>query len=80
MRKAPLTKSLFACPNCLAVYVASQEQRPGFGSFDCWDCNKEIFVWSGNYHFTNWDQIDPTCDIQWEACKNISWGGYREPA
>jgi hypothetical protein len=80
MRMAPPTKTMFACPSCAAVYVASQECHSGRGSFDCWDCNTEIFAWSENYQYTNWDQIDATCDIEWDACKNVSSGASREVA
>ena len=36
--------------------------------FDCWECKTEISCWLENYRYTNWDQIDATCDIV-EACK-----------
>jgi hypothetical protein len=80
MRRTPPTKTLFACRQCSAVYAANQECYAGLGSFDCWDCNAEIFAWTENYHYSNWDQIDATSDIDWESCKNITCGASREPA
>ena len=48
---------IFACPNCGAVYVATQRQSSDFGSFDCWDCRTEICRWSGGYQYGDWEQI-----------------------
>jgi hypothetical protein len=78
MRKAARTKTLFACASCAGVYVATQECRCACGSFNCRDCNVEIFRWSDNYQYTNWDQVDPNSDIEWKAGKNISLGACRE--
>jgi predicted RNA-binding Zn-ribbon protein involved in translation (DUF1610 family) len=70
MIKDRLTKIMFACPYCAAVYVATQQCRRDLGSFDCWDCMTEIFRWSGDYRYSNWDQIDALQESDWEACIN----------
>jgi predicted RNA-binding Zn-ribbon protein involved in translation (DUF1610 family) len=70
MSEARVTKVMFACPHCAAVYVATQQARADAGSFDCWDCRTEIFRWSGDYYYGDWDQIDAIQDIEWEACIN----------
>lgn len=59
MKQSHVVLVVFACPDCGEPYVAAQEHRQAFGSFDCWDCKAEIFCWSGEYQYTGWDRIDP---------------------
>ena len=49
---------VFACPYCSAAFSAIQRPGPDVGSFDCWDCTTEVYSWSGNYKYVDWDQIE----------------------
>ena len=58
MKRSHHVMVVFACPDCGAPYIARQEYKRGLGSFDCWDCKTEIFRWSGEYEYANWDGIE----------------------
>jgi predicted SprT family Zn-dependent metalloprotease len=48
----------FKCP-CGMNYTATQEQCPEAhsGGFDCTDCGKSVYEWSGNTNYSNWKAI-----------------------
>ena len=48
---------IFACPRCATAYSAVQRVAFDFGSFDCWDCQTEIYRWAGEYKYDDWEQI-----------------------
>lgn len=52
-----LVEVIFACPHCATAYSAIQRPLSDFGSFDCWDCRTEIYRWSGEYKYSDWEQI-----------------------
>lgn len=67
MNHLQFVKVIFACPLCTSAYRAVQRPYFGFGSFDCWDCGVEIYRWSGNYVYTDWDQIATECKLSFSG-------------
>ena len=47
---------VFACPRCGTVYRVSQYRSPGahFGVFNRVSCHAQIYAWSGDYDFLDW--------------------------
>jgi hypothetical protein len=54
-RAQPITV-VFACPECSAVYQATQHQVPdtSFGIFNCLACHAQVYAWNGAYEFSDW--------------------------
>ena len=60
----------FSCPNCLAVYRATQAPRAekGYNSFSCKNCGTPVHEWTGLYDFLDWRHVlkgDPEAESFW---------------
>jgi predicted RNA-binding Zn-ribbon protein involved in translation (DUF1610 family) len=49
----------FCCPQCLAVYRATQARRAerGHNTFSCQNCGTPVHEWTGLYDFLNWRHV-----------------------
>ena len=56
----------FSCPQCEAVYAASQKEQPEecSGDFRCRSCGATVHKWTGIYDFPYWKPLTPRA---WKA-------------